>query len=129
MSHNVSGFSGEASGFSKLSYDRCAYQKKIYQSVEPLGYMLYAGAYENCNKCRQDKFWRPFDKDIIDTESDLKNITRRNTKCPQYKYSPNQKKSYPTVLPSELCPIVHSNIPQVSGSGYKLRTEPYCGKF
>lgn len=138
MTHNVAGFTGDASGFSRNLYDRCSYQKDIFQSVEPLGYMLYPGMYENIGKCvvNKNQFWRPFDEKIIDADSELKNITRRATRCPQYKYSPTCKKSCfctstfdpsnPIVMAQEACPIVRNNIPRNTNVGYKLRTEPFC---
>ena len=83
--------SGSSGGFNRTTYDRCAYQKKLYESVDPLGHIMYPGKFENCRKCVQDEtqFWRPFDAKIVDAESELKNITRIYTRCPQYKYSPN----------------------------------------
>ena len=137
MSNRVNGFSNSG-GFARSLYDNCAYQKDLYQSVEPLGFMLYPGKYENCSKCIYDKnnFWRPFDSQIVDAESELSNRTRKATRCAQYKYSPNCKKSCnctstfdktnPIVMPQELCPIVYNNIPRIRGPGYVLNTEPFC---
>lgn len=140
MSSIVKSHLGDSPAFTHLKYDRCAYQKDLYQSVEPLGYMMYPGAYENCSKCTVDEqqFWRPFDPQIIDADSELKNITRRNTRCPQYKYSPQCSKSCycsstfdksnPIVMAQETCPIIHNNIPRLYGPGYELKTEPFCQK-
>jgi hypothetical protein len=137
MSNRVTGFSNTG-GFARSLYDRCAYQKDLYQSVEPLGYMMYPGKHENCSKCTHDEqsFWRPFDAQIVDAESELSNRTRRATRCPQYKYLPGCEKSCyctntfdssnPIVMPQEVCPIVHNNIPRVMGPGYNLQTEPFC---
>ena len=131
------GFSSSG-GFTRDIYDRCAYQKRIYESTSPLALKMYGGFYENCNKClyNENSFWRPFDPEIVDAESELKNITRRQTRCPQYKYSPTCKKSClctntfdprnPIVMPQEVCPIVHNNIPRMYGPGYTLQTEPFC---
>jgi hypothetical protein len=138
--HNVGTYIGDSAGFTRLGYDRCAYQKKVYQSTEPLGYMMYPGAHENCAKCTYDEkfFPRPFDPRIVDAESELKNITRRQTRCPQYKYLPGCKKSCyctntfdptnPIVMDQSICPIVHNNIPRLLGPGYDLQTEPFCKK-
>jgi len=139
MSIVNSGHLGDSAAFSRLMYDRCAYQKDLYQSVEPLGYQMYPGKHENCSKCtKNDYFPRPFDGNVVDAESELKNITRRATRCPQYKYNKGCKKSCyctntfdprnPVVLPQEVCPIVHNNIPQIMGPGYTLQTEPFCPK-
>ena len=59
----------------RLIYDRCAYDKELAESVAPLNYRMYSGAHENCNKCIYTKFYRPFD--LVEQESELKNITRR----------------------------------------------------
>jgi len=137
--YNVNGF-GSIGGFSKTKYDRCAYQKDLYESVSPLAWNMYSGKFENCGKCTYDEnsFYRPFDASVVDRESELKNITRRASRCPQYKYLPNCKKSAyctntfdpsnPIVLPQEVCPIVHNNIPRMTGPGYELKTEPFCAK-
>jgi hypothetical protein len=68
----------------RLIYDRCAYDKELAESVAPLNYRMYSGAHENCNKCIYTKFYRPFD--LVEQESELKNITRPATKCPSFKY-------------------------------------------
>jgi hypothetical protein len=140
MSQGTKAGNGDVGGFTRLHYDRCAYQKDLWQSVEPLGYWMYPGKHENCSKCTHDEnyFPRPFDVPIVDAESELKNITRRSTKCPQYKYLPGCEKScYCTntfdssnkiVMPQEVCPIVHNNIPRIRGPGYTLETEPFCKK-
>jgi hypothetical protein len=138
MAHVVKGFSN-AGGFTRLQYDRCAYQKDLYQSVEPLGFQMYPGKFENCSKCTyEDQFWRPFDAQIVDAESELRNITRRATKCPQYMYNAGCKKSCfctstfdksnAIVMPQEVCSIVTNNIPRQVGVGYSLETEPFCTK-
>lgn len=138
MAHIVKGFSNTG-GFTKSIYDRCAYQKDLYQSVEPLSFQMYPGKFENCSKCTYDEtqFWRPFDGQIVDAENELTNRTRRQTRCPQYKYLPGCNKSCyctntfdktnPIVMPQESCPIVFSNISRIIGPGYDLQTEPMCG--
>jgi hypothetical protein len=112
----------------RLPYDCCAYEKRLAESVSPLEYQLYEGKYESCTKCIYDKFYRPFD--LVDFESELKNITRPNTKCDSLKYNPSCKKSkscistfdpeVPIVFASEICPIVHNNIPKMTHPGYEL---------
>jgi hypothetical protein len=136
-SNRLTGFSN-AGGFTRSRYDRCAYQKDLYQSVEPLGFQMYPGKYENCSKCTFDEtqFWRPFDGQIVDAESELTNRTRRYTRCPQYKYLPGCKKScyctntfdnsVPKVAPQEICSILSNNLPRVQGVGYSLQVEPMC---
>ncbi len=136
-SNRLTGFSNTG-GFTRSLYDRCAYQKDLYQSVEPLGFQMYPGKYENCSKCTYDEtqFWRPFDGQIVDAESELTNRTRRYTRCPQYKYLPGCKKSCyctntfdksnPVVMAQEACAIVSNNLPRILGPGYELDTSPMC---
>jgi hypothetical protein len=122
-------------GSNRLPYDVCAYQKKLYESTSPLGYQLAEYKFENCTKCRQDKFYRPFD--LVDVESELKNITRLASKCPEKKYNPNCPKSktclstfdpsVPVVLAPEVCPIIFNNIPRMRDVGYRVPNGGYCG--
>lgn len=111
-------------------YDCCAYAQTLQQSVDPLQYDLYFGAVENCNKCIDKKAWFKQDKEIIDIESDLWNITRPLTKCDGYKYNPNCKTgpncvstfdpTAPRILSPSLCPIVYNNIPIQTNPGYTV---------
>lgn len=122
----------------RLIYDRCAYQKELYESTSPLAYRLYEGAQENCKKCmHNNEFYRPFD--LVDIESELLNITRPNTHCPQFKYNPNCKtsklctstfsKDVPIVPAPEVCPIVFNNIPRMTNKGYEDPSQSFCGRF
>lgn len=111
-------------------YDCCAYAQALQQSVDPLQYDLYFGAVENCNKCIDKKAWFKQDREIVDIESDLWNITRPLTKCDGYKYNPNCKTgpncvstfdpNAPRVLSPSLCPIVYNNIPIQNNPGYNV---------
>jgi len=125
---------------SQTRYDRCAYQRHLYEEVSPLKYQMYGGKFENCSKCTYDKhsFWRPFDDAIIIAENELKNLTRPHSRCPQYKYNPNCRKSClctgtfdpsnPVVLSQEVCPIIFNNIKKMKNPGYTLQTEPFCSE-
>lgn len=118
----------------RTMYDNCAYQKRLIESTSPLDYYLYEGAYENCGKCKHDKFWHPFD--LVDQESELKNITRLATRCPQFKYNPRCKassscvstfdKNVPVVFPPEVCPILENNIPKMTTPGYTVPPQTVC---
>jgi len=125
-------------GSNRLRYDRCAYQKTLYESTGPLQYMLYEGAHENCGKCtHEDKFYRPFD--LVDVESELKNITRPASQCPQFKYSPTCKpskmcvsthdKMVPVALNPVVCPVVYNNIPKMNNVGYDIPNIDFCGRY
>ena len=122
-------------GLTNLIYDNCSYKKRSHERTAPLSYQLYGGKFENCNKCRQDKFYRPFD--LVQQESELKNITRPGTHCPEKMYNPKCKKSgmctstfdksNPVVLAPEVCPIVHSNLTKTTDIGYKMPKTNFCG--
>jgi hypothetical protein len=111
----------------RLRYDNCAYAKTLSESVSPFAYMMYDGKFENCGKCKLDNAWRPYYKEVVDVESDLKNITRPATKCPSLKYNPKCKKSpgcvstfdpsVPVILDRDVCPIVFNNIPRMQSNG------------
>ena len=111
-------------------YDCCAYAQALQQSVDPLQYDLYFGAVENCGKCIDKKAWFKQDREIVDIESDLWNITRPLTRCDGYKYNPNCKpgancistfdENVPRILSPSLCPIVYNNIPVQSNPGYNV---------
>jgi len=117
-------------------YDACSYQKRLYESTSPLAYQLYQGKHENCNKCIYDKFYVPYQPEIVDIESELKNITRPLSDCDQFKYSPKCKKSglcistfdktAPIVLAPEVCPIIYNNIPRQTNPGYRLPNPNFC---
>lgn len=114
----------------RMRYDNCSYQKRLYESVSPLSYYLYDGAYINNNHCQEKTygFWKPYD--LVDYESELLNITRPNSQCDQFKYSGTcQKssscvntfdKSVPVVIPATLCPIVHNNLKKTLDSGIAM---------
>lgn len=120
-------------------YDDCSYKKELKQSVSPLSYRLYEGAHEHCKKCVQDNFYRPYD--LVDNESELKNITRRLTNCPEFKYNPDCKpedntddykcmstfdKNVPVVLAPEVCPVVKTNLVMPKTPGYTADTGEIC---
>ena len=126
--------SGSNGSSNRLAYDECAYKKQLQESTSPFNYRMYEGAFENCNKCVQDKFYKPYD--LVDQESELKNITRKATLCPKFKYDPNCKKSktctstfdksVPVVLAPEVCPIVSNNIKKSKKTGFKKPDMDYC---
>ena len=112
----------------RLRYDECAYSKTLSESLSPYSYMMYDGKFENTEKCKKDKFWHPYDINVVDVESELKNISRPATKCPSLKYNPACKKSgqcistfdpsVPVILNSNVCPIVFNNIKRLTNPGW-----------
>jgi len=81
----------------RLSYDSCAYQKSLQQSMGPLDYMMYTGKYENSAKCRIEfgtvggNGVSIFSGNLVDLESDLRGQTRQASMCPSNMYHPSQK--------------------------------------
>ncbi len=120
----------------RLPYDECAYAQRMSDSTSPFQYRTFVGAYENCEKCKFDKFWRPFDAEIVDVESELKNITRPATKCANLKYNPACKKSdlcmstfdpsRPVIMNRDVCPVVFNNIPRQTSNGMRPVLEMSC---
>ena len=72
----------------RLSYDSCAYQKSLQESMSPLDYMLYTGKYDNCAKCRIEfgvvggNNVSLFSGNLVDLESELRGQTRQASLCP-----------------------------------------------
>lgn len=127
----VSGFWNRRKG------DQCVYQQDLQMSTSPLSYMTYQGAYENCSKCiYEGQFNVPYAPEIIDIDSELKNITRPLSDCNQLKYSPNCKRSgmcvstfdrsAPVVLAPEVCPIIYNNILRRTSNGIVVPPQNPC---
>jgi hypothetical protein len=101
-----------------------------------MSYALSLYKHENCGKCMYDKFYVKYQPEIVDVESELKNITRPLSECDQFKYSPTCKRSglclstfdktVPVVLAPEVCPIVYNNIPRQTHPGYRLPNPNIC---
>ena len=131
--------SGDSGSFNRLRYDRCAFEKDTQQSTQPLQYRMSMDPFENEKKCvfNKDSFYHPFDDNIVDTESELKGLGRKASRCPQNKYNPSCVKSsmctstfdvtVPIVLAQEVCPIVKNNIPRILGPGYELTIDRIGG--
>lgn len=123
---------GESGAFNRTLYDSCAYSKYLTQSTEPIGHCMYVGKYENTQKCISDdkNNWQPFSPQIVDAESELRNIKRPYSTCDSQKYSEqciNNKTAVstfdtanPIVLDQGLCPIIKNNIPKTTDVGYTL---------
>jgi hypothetical protein len=125
----------ESGIFSRCKYDECAYAKFLNQSVEPLGWKMYAGKYENEKRCVYDSNsnYKPFDTAIIDMESDLRGINRQLSRCDENKFCEKRMRDgkdasatdpkNPIVLDASLCPIVKNNIIRPTEPGYTLTTD------
>ena len=80
--------------WSRNKFDQCAYQKDLSQSTSPINYSLDPNKFYNCSDCRIE-FGIIGGNDVsitqgnmVDLESDLKNITRQYSKCPERQYVP-----------------------------------------
>lgn len=80
----------------RLKYDQGNYQKSILQSVAPLARILDPISVHNCAACNPDevgylgRFGVSYDSShpLVDTESELRNITRKASRDPNKKYLP-----------------------------------------
>lgn len=128
---------GNVGAFNRSIYDVGQYQKDLYESTSPFAYLTTFSKYENCNKCRVDNFYNKFDARIVDTESDLKNISRPLSGLDQYQYgshcirdglcmNPNR---VPRVAAADLCPIVFNNIKRTTNPGFRSANMNICSRF
>lgn len=92
--------------FNRLVYDTCAYKKDLKESMNVGCYQMYAGKYDNNNKCRIDfgvvggNDVSLYKGNIVDLESDLRGQTRQNSLCPSHKYMPRCEQPCTNGLPS-----------------------------
>ena len=81
-------FSTGFMSFQRLTYDKCAYDQDIEQSTKPGHYML--GKPDNCNQCMVPipeirlQQVRPKEKGLVDVDSELMGLNRKQTKCRTY---------------------------------------------
>jgi hypothetical protein len=105
--------------FNRLMYDNCAYQHQLSESVGTLSYVLDPNRFENCNKCRMElgivggTGVSHIKGNLVDLESDLRNQTRLQSKCPSMKYlNPCPNGDMNTCQPSQ---IVIKGTPTMQG--------------
>lgn len=120
---------GNSGSLTSLHYDPCTIALETRESTDPYLYRTYLGAQEHCKKCVDDKFWTPYNSDIVDRESELKGIVRPATRCNNKKYNPKCVKnalctstfdsSNPVVFAPEVCPIIHNNIVKPTSNGIR----------
>lgn len=82
--------------FNRLPYDTCAYKQTLAQTIGPGEYQINE-PYVSCEPCfvsdphiRLQKIGSSFSRTtaMIDIDSELMGITRRQSKCPERKYLP-----------------------------------------
>jgi hypothetical protein len=77
--------------FNRQPYDDCEYHQRNMERVAPLQYQLYGGKYLTCNWCGKKNAPLTSElqfKDRVTIESDLLNITRKQSRCDGAKYQP-----------------------------------------
>ena len=78
----------------RLTYDSCAYNKALGESVAPLDYMLDPIKFEHCDRCRVElgvvggTAVSHVTGNLVDLENDLRGANRPNTHCPTFKFLP-----------------------------------------
>ena len=82
---------------SRLKDDTCAYARAVQQSVDPLAYQLEPSKYIHGRRCRMklgivggNTVSTVKGDALVDTESELFNITRPASACPALKYMPGR---------------------------------------
>lgn len=115
--------------FNRKRYDKCYVQKDIFQSMSPLEYWTYRGMYENVDRCKPFKTY----EQVVDVESDLRNITRPISYCDQFKYnygcpSKNCISTFngPVVMEPTVCPFLKSNMFRKDRSGFQTIFPHVC---
>lgn len=122
--------------FNQTQYDNCAYSQYVKETTSPLQYNLYTGAVENCKKCRENGFWLRNSPAVVDIESELRNQTRPQSRCNQFRYNPSCRKTglctstyqrnIPIILDPSICSIINTNILRPTSIGYKLEDPNFC---
>jgi len=94
--------------FNKLSYDSCAYNLTVAESMSSLYYNLYTGKYENCEDCKNGNYTTILSHEVrADVENELFGLRRPNTRCPQNKFDPNNNYEPPKHTPPQLCQSIY----------------------
>ena len=80
--------------FNRKKHDLCDYSKSTYQSTSALSFALDPSRHSRCDKCRipfgivGGNEVQELKYNLVDLESELRNQTRHNSKCPCKKYLP-----------------------------------------
>lgn len=120
----------------RLLYDACYVQKRTFESTQPLNYYIYMDAHENCGKCKSNRLYYRQDPELVDIETELRNQTRPHSRCDNFKYTPDCKRSglctstfdknIPVVPDPNICPIVYNNIRRRTTPGYTIPSTKNC---
>jgi hypothetical protein len=94
--------------FNRLTYDECAYDKTVKESITSLDYNLYSGKYENTVHCPTGDFGNILSHGArADVENELFGIVRPNSKCPGKKFDPNTQYVNPDHSPPQMCQSIY----------------------
>jgi len=94
--------------FNRLTYDNCAYEKNVKESVGSLDYNIFTSKYENCQDCAIGNYPTILShENRADVESELFNLTRPNSKCPGNKYNRDSQYNNPDYTPPQLCQNIY----------------------
>jgi len=118
--------------WNRTTNDQCAYNKNMGQSTASLSYTLDANKFYNQNDCRNtlgllggNNVSLPL-SNMVDVESDLFNITRQQSKCPERKYTPKAKPNgnnpcgVNKLKHLQQCDMIHYT-PRIDHVGYDLK--------
>jgi hypothetical protein len=99
---------------SRLNDDTCAYQRALKQSVDPLAYQLEPAKYIHGRRCRMtlgivggNTVSTLNGEALVDTESELFNITRPASLCPLKKYVPGRDYVRPDKTHLQSCQMIN----------------------
>lgn len=95
--------------FTRLDYDKCAYAKFLEQSTEPLDYLMYDGKHINKKNCGEHPNMLHIPTKV-EIESDLRNLDRLATKCPNKKYSSCDAPKHKKTTNPKLCERIPSGL-------------------
>jgi len=102
-----------AGSWERSKFDEGEYQHYIKESTGPLLYQLDPNKYYNCKECRPQQpgyigtgVSISRKNTLVDVESELKNITRRQTRDPKGKYLPCKKQETNDLHHLNSCKVV-----------------------
>lgn len=126
--------------WTRLNNDPCAYRKDLRQSTSSLDYIFDRNRYVNCQPCRVElgtfggRNTGGSLSTLVDVESDLLNINRKLSNCPERKYLPDcdgcngnssENCVHNTKIPHLPSCNLYEHTPRVTTTGYKI-TYPGC---
>ena len=93
-----------------LIYDNCYVNRKYKEQKDQYEHIMYPGFNENINKCKGDKNCQLYPSNLVDIESNLKNIVKPCSLCNNLQDQKKFKLTNQHVCVPEIYPIVENNI-------------------